>query len=209
MLAELHRAMDEVDEDDCSLSVTGIRWNEQKLGDGGSEIDVSLHLVRENLPSSDWTIRCSFVLDYRFEDGSINSIEHVTGDDHPLLARYVDLHASLFFSGAVDNPSDLIGSLLAEHRDRCGTWTSLDSHLQANAAAALAGGNGLLASGPRTLLERYATVLERYGLEPSIVGGMPFQELRGGKRQPRTRPAEALLLGSSFVVADSFTAKRR
>jgi hypothetical protein len=209
MLQELLVVLDECDEDEWTLSLTGIDWNDQKLGDGGSEIDVSLHLFRENLSPSDWTIRCSFVIDYRFEAGSIDSIEHVTDAQHPLLARYLDLHASLFFNGAVERPADLIGALLVEHRDRCGNWTSLDSHLQDNADAALAGGNGLLASGPRELLERYAAVLERHGLEPSIVGGRPFDEFRDGKRQPRTRPVEALLLGSSFVVADSFSAKRR
>jgi hypothetical protein len=210
MLEELLAATEEGDDEDAwFLSLTGIEWRDRKLGDGGDEIELSLHLSREHLPSSDWSIRCSFAIDYRFEDSAIDRIEHVTDAAHPLLARYLDLHASLFFRGAVEKPDELIGALLAEHRASCGNWTSLDSHLQDNAAAALAGGSGLLARGPRKLLEHYATVLERHGVEPSIVGGMPFQELRGGKRQPRTRPAEALLLGSSFVVADSFTAKRR
>jgi hypothetical protein len=189
------------------LSLEGIRWCDRKLGDGGAELDLTL---RDTLEASTWTVHCSFVIDYRFEAAPIDAVVHVTEVEHPLLARYADMHASLFFRGTIERPRDLVGALLEEHREACAEWISFDSLLEEHAMVALAQGHGLLARGPRRLLERYATVLERHGLEPSLVGGQPFQELRGGQRQPRTRPAEALVLGRrSYVVADSFTAKRR
>lgn len=179
------------------LVLVGVEWKEQKLGDGGANL---------KLRARSATVNCRFVLDYRLQGGEDGALEHVTDVEHPLLARYVDLHAELFFNGAAERLDELLGALWRAHRDACGEWIGAHAYLRPQV---LSDGHGLLASGPRLLLDRYAGVLARHGIEPSVIGDRPVQEWRGGKWQPRLRPPEALVFGRSFVVADAFSAERR
>jgi len=204
-LEALYAAMVEGDEENVwSLSLTRVTWGAQRLGDGGANLELGLRLDIEGGRSSTWTVQCTFVIDYRLDDESIDTLEHVTDPEHPLLGRYLDEYASLYFAGVAARPFEVIGALWEEHRTSCGRWTALDAHLRADAVVALQAGRGLLARGPRRVLERYARILEQHGMDPSVVGGQPFAEWRNGQWQPRAQPPEALLLGRSYVVADRF-----
>ena len=181
---------------DRPFVLRAIEWLPQRLGDGGANL-----LLR----TDDGEIVCTFVLDHRLEHAPDGDLRQVIDPDHPLLTRYVDAQAKLFFHGTA--PTDqLLGALWTEHRAACSDWIAPHAYLRPDVLAA---GHGLLAEGPRRLLDRYARVLASHGVEPSTIGDQPFQEWRGGRWQTRQRPPAALTFGRSFVVADSFSARRR
>ena len=174
-----------------------IEWLVQKLGDGGANL-----LVRTDTHE----VRCAFVLDHRIEPAGDDVLQRILEPEHPLLARYLEPQVDLFFHGTAERTDEVIGALWLEHRATCAEWIVPDAYLRLDV---LGTGHGLLASGPRGVLARYASVLALHGIEPSLIGERPFQEWRNGRWQPRPRPPAALTFGRSFIVADSFSAKRR
>jgi hypothetical protein len=90
-------------------------------------------------------------------------------DDHPILWRHNNEHFEAYFSSSPSNPLELIGRLYEAHERQFGGWRQLDEYLHANSVI-LAGGHGLLAKGPKQVVDEYlAAIGDR--LRYSIVRG--------------------------------------
>jgi hypothetical protein len=108
-------------------------------------------------------------------------------DNHPLLWQHNEPHQSMFFSSRPPNPSELVGRLYEVHQRLFGTRRHLADYLHADAEL-LSNGHGLLAQGPKPLIEEYVKAIGdqlRHSILPSFVP-------RGGFR--------LALFDTSFVV---------
>ena len=108
----------------------------------------------------------------------------------PACCPFADERGGLSFRGRPPEPDRLEYALRAAHAEAAGEHVEFEDGI----AERLAVGYGRLASGPVTLLRRYASVAEDYGVahEPD-------------RHRPRPRRALLLELGDSFVVAERFS----
>lgn len=97
---------------------------------------------------------------------------------------------------------ETIGCLYAEHVSRMHGWVSFSAYL--NGALPLpkllAAQTGMLARGPRPLIEAYRAVLEGSGHRCNVLSGEPA--VGNSVEGPY-----GLILGSSYVVASAFEAE--
>lgn len=116
-------------------------------------------------------------------------------DGHPLLMDYVEEWRNVYLASAVEDTEPLISRLSQAVADLTGNWRSVYRYLNScfDTRALLQSGNGLLLAGPRTIVDEISPLFSEYGVATSILKGMPA---RGTPR--------ALILGSNFVVAESF-----
>jgi hypothetical protein len=116
-------------------------------------------------------------------------------DDHPLLMDYVEEWCDVYLASAVENTEPLISKLSQTVADVTRNWRSVYRYLNScfNTRALLQSGNGLLLAGPRTIVDGISPLFAEYRVATSILKGRPA---RGTPR--------ALVLGSNFVVAESF-----
>ena len=108
---------------------------------------------------------------------------------HPGLLPFADERGGLSFRGRPPEPGRLEDALRAAHAEAAGEHVEFDDGI----AERLAIGYGQLASGPVTLLRRYASVAEDYGVATNLTVTGPG---RAG--------LSLLELGDSFVVAERF-----
>ena len=110
--------------------------------------------------------------------------------EHPGLLPFADERGGLSFRGAPADPERLADALRAAHAEVAGPHVEFEDGL----AERLAVGYGQLASGPVTLLRRYASVADEHGVATHLTVTGPG------------RNGLALLeLGDSFVVAERFS----
>lgn len=110
--------------------------------------------------------------------------------EHPGLLAFADERGGLSFKGAPAEPERLEAALRAAHAEAAGGHIAFEEGL----AARLAVGYGRLASGPVTLLRRYAHVADHHGVATNLTVTGPG------------RAGLALLeLGDTFVVAERFS----
>jgi hypothetical protein len=134
------------------------------------------------------TIRCDGVVRWRATGEPFgHALLH---REHPGLLPFADELGGLSFRGVPAEPERLVHALRAEHAETAGDHIAFEEGL----AERLALGYGRLASGPVTLLRRYADIAGGHGVETNLTITGPG---RGGLR--------LLELGDSFVVAERFT----
>jgi hypothetical protein len=130
--------------------------------------------------------------------------------EHVVARAYVDTYVQLFFRGKPRSTTELIGLLWTIHREATRGWVEFERYWnrERELDALLAGGFGLLASGPEFLLSAYASALERAGVTASMVGHRPASRWddRTGWT-PVEAPLRTLLIGRSYFVAVDFEAK--
>ena len=90
-------------------------------------------------------------------------------DEHPLLWQHNDEHVSMFFSSSPQRPKELVGRLYEAHQRLLAGWRTVPEYLHADSEL-LAGGRGLLARGPKRVIDVYATEIGNT-LRFSIVAG--------------------------------------
>ena len=90
----------------------------------------------------------------------VGSLEEVAvrSEGDPLLWEHNEQHGGLYFSNAPANTHEIIGRMFEAHQSVLGTWRPFESYISATTAI-LASGCGLLARGPRPLLEVYQASL--------------------------------------------------
>lgn len=123
-------------------------------------------------------------------------------------SRTSDGETQLAFHGRPRDPVAVVGALWAAHREVVGTWIPFGQHLNvfdANApvTSLLETGGGVLAAGPRALLQAYADVLQSHGLETRFLG-----TYRLGLGEPERPDVAVLLFGMSYVIGAGFSARR-
>jgi hypothetical protein len=163
-------------------SVTGAQVN-------GASLTINVHLAAWAMRSWERTIRC---------DGVVRWL--VTGEpfgharlhaEHPGLLPFADERGGLSFRGRPREPERLAHALRAAHAESAGPHIAFEEGL----AERLAVGYGRLASGPVTLLRRYASVAGGHGVATNLT-------ITG----PGRTDLSLLELGDSYVVAERFTA---
>jgi len=111
-------------------------------------------------------------------------------DEHPLLWQHNDESVSMFFSSALSEPQTLLGQLYEAHAAMFGGWRELSDYWYAGSGL-LRAGYGLLAEGPRRVIDEYARVVGdslRYSI---IHRHSPFGKYR------------VVLLNDCYVVCSS------
>jgi hypothetical protein len=135
------------------------------------------------------TIRCDGVVRW-LATGEPFSHARVHAE-HPGLLPFADERGGLSFRGRPPEPERLAHALRAAHAEAAGPHVEFDEGL----AERLAVGYGRLASGPVTLLRRYASVAGGHGVATNLT-------ITG----PGRTDLSLLELGDSFVVAERFSA---
>ena len=113
------------------------------------------------------TIRCDGVVRWRATSEPFgHALLHA---EHPGLLPFADERGGLSFRGRPPEPERLEHALRAAHAEAAGEHVEFEDGI----AERLAIGYGRLASGPVTLLRRYASVAERHGVEHEPDGHRP------------------------------------
>jgi hypothetical protein len=134
------------------------------------------------------TIRCDGVVRWRATGEPFgHAFLH---REHPGLLPFADEFGGLSFRGVPREPERLVHALRAEHAETAGEYVAFEEGL----AERLAVGYGRLATGPVTLLRRYADVAGGHGVETNLT-------ITG----PGRSGLSLLELGDSFVVAERFS----
>ena len=111
--------------------------------------------------------------------------------EHPGLLPYADERGGLSFNGVPPEPDRFVAALRAAHHEEAGAHIAFE---EGGLAERLAVGYGRLASGPVTLLRRYAHVADDHGVATNLTVTGPG---RGG--------LTLLELGDTYVVAERFS----
>lgn len=163
---------------------------------------------------SNWRIVCVNVLKHNVTLGQQYNISFV--DEHPLLWHYKEPHASVSFYGKAENPASVVGALYQRHHEIAGKWISFKRYLNFDSYMSLeqliAGGYGLLAEGPKSLLLPYEEVLKQHGIsashtEPQFSPKWTREETIYEETFYYELPdLSALIMNDSFVIATHFEA---
>ena len=150
------------------------------------------------LPDSD-LYRIHFLGKYEFHFLGEEFYGLALHEEHPLLMDYFEEWQDMYFSSAVPHPDPLIEKLSKAVREITDNWRSLERYLntQLDARSLLQSGNGRLLAGPGTMVRALVPIIKEYGVTPSILKGRP------ASGTPRV-----LMLGSNFVVADTFRVQK-
>jgi hypothetical protein len=119
--------------------------------------------------------------------------------DHPLLLRFARPY-DLYFSGGRDDAVAVIGELYTRHVAAFGHWLDFHDFVRWNACEILKGGHGLLAQGPREMMDVYAAALAARGIPARI---LPTHTRDYDYENPSP---QLLLIGESYLIAESFEA---
>lgn len=128
-------------------------------------------------------------------------------DDHPLLWRYTDLQASLYFGGSCTDPQKLFYQIYQVHFGLYQTYIPIETFLNMNDfVRQFQSTGGLVARAPRKVLNRYAQCFEDAGIEWSIINEHRPTYWDGADRRPERTDLKMLLIGKTdtFVIAEDF-----
>ena len=189
-------------EDDGWLTIRLARWRE---GDLLLEVEVQPGAAA---PQQDWEIACRGVRRFQVRGEPAYGID--VHDEHVLLWPHRPVQEELFISSAPASASALAGDLWASHRELTADWIPAESFLNPDSTLAqlLAAGNGLLARGPARVLAAYEAVLRSHGVRCNRLGARAPFWWRDGQLVPESGSVRALVIGSSFVIAESFGISR-
>jgi hypothetical protein len=150
---------------------------------------LQLYLKLEAWAQRSWrrTIRCDGVVRWRTTNEAFSHA--VLHAEHPGLLPFTDERGGLSFRGVPGEPERLVHELRATHAETAGDHIAFEEDLHER----LAIGYGRLASGPVTLLRRYADVAGGHGVETNLT-------VTGAGRAGLS----LLELGDSFVVAERY-----
>jgi hypothetical protein len=152
----------------------------------------------------EWIIKTVQFRSCRISFDPASSIE--ISNDNPLLWYHSDKQCSIYFDGSCGDTDKLFLELYRVHNSVFNGLLNFEETLNQpfNFDRLIQAKNGLLASGPRKLLEKYATVLDRYNIRHSIIGDQVPQYWDGGKHNDETGNAKVLFIDNSYIIADEF-----
>ncbi|MEO1172240.1 MAG: hypothetical protein AAFX94_09325, partial [Myxococcota bacterium] len=126
--------------------------------------------------------------------------------DHPVVRQYSQPHSQLYFRGACSDPAAAFAGLWQVHREATHDYVPFDRYLNTlePLPILLSGGHGQLADGPAWLVTEYGRVLEKFGLSNKRLPERPFKRWEVGHFVEASEELSALILGSSYIVAQQF-----
>jgi len=156
-----------------------------------------------------WQIDCVGVREFLLRTLSFDSLR--VESVHPILLTFNELFAELYFYSSPTNPSELIGELFEGHKELVDDWIPFERFLSQQPGGLpkiLSAQSGMLASGPQSIIRKYAGILTRHTVAHSVRSTQMPKVWDGEKWiQPDLMP-QALILDNSYVVAESFDAQR-
>jgi hypothetical protein len=177
-----------------------------------AEILIDVYCGGQNDSQQTWSIIGDEPVDVTVEVGPAELIDYHT--NHTVLRPYLEETGQLSFLGAPSNPHAAVGELLAADHAWSSGWIPLGRFLRVSfpIAQLLAGGQGVLATGPRSLLECYDAVLQKYAVRSSILTLPPASVAKRfwrGDFLPLTFRPVALTIGKQYLAARNLRAIRQ
>lgn len=172
---------------------------------------------------SDNTITLSFEITFTDNDEStqewiVNGIEHrknkiIFGttdfieifEESPLLWEFTDIQSELYYSGKINEPEKLLYELFMIHKKLFNEYKQFElfpGEYEHNFKP-FQYDSGLLAKGPRKLLQQYADYLQSSDINYSIIGERLPTYWNGVEHIDETS-LKLLLFGDSYIVAKDF-----
>jgi hypothetical protein len=147
-----------------------------------------------------WELTFSNVLEERLA-GAYYCGLNVWHEGHPATDQYTEQRVTVSFSCAPPDPDRLIGQLWVAHRALVDDWIPFDRYFNdaMPLRRLLAANSGILAAGPRFIMNEYARVLKENGC-------IPNKSRRSAKG--RITKASLIHFDESFVIAEAVVAKR-
>ncbi len=203
MLDELLAVTNLVDfEDYGSLCLTRVEWSEDA-------VTLSLNVSADEYPDFHprWRVVCSGVREDCLSLGYAYDLR--LSGDHAVLWPHAARRTSTSFYGKCENPSAVAGALYERHRELAGGWIPFHRFLNPGVRLTelIAGGFGMLAEGPETLVLAYEEVMQQHSFltshhdprKPVYWGGEGWVEEKA--------TLSVLVLDESYVVAEKFAAR--
>lgn len=156
-----------------------------------------------------WRVECSGVRDFLLRGEFADSLRVVS--EHPVLLPFTEQVTDLHFYSPSPNPVATVGALVERHRELVGGWIPFERFfnvLPKTLSQLLAASSGQLASGPVSLMEAYLRVLSEQNIRSSLLPSRPPKFWDGEKWVVSDIPLQALVLESSYVVAQRFDAQK-
>jgi len=196
MLEDLIACLGAPELEDAFVRMQSASWR-------GDDLELELEVLDDSCATLDrrWRVHCSEVADHSLAeaggDVSFHEFGHVAGRQHSDPTR------SLLFRSRPSSIPTFLGKLWLAHEEAAGRWIPLHRYLNQNMplVSLLEAGNGLLADGPRFLVEAYAEAVADTGAGAYL---MPERRSRFGEGAR----LGTLVVGGAFVVAAGFSATR-
>jgi|GEM_PF-4912559 len=130
--------------------------------------------------------------------------------DHYLLAELNDVNTELYFSNKCGNVRELLSDLYLLRREQI---IPLDKYIKLpfnnNSVEIATYDYGLFAKGPKSVLEDYYNILERYNMNPHFVGSYEPKIWSNGSWIESQKKYNLAITGRTFVIAEDFKFSRR
>jgi hypothetical protein len=190
--------VDNYDPEDYFFKITEIL---RKESNAICKVEAIITCDDEDLKDSHryWTININGFKECKLTLAGDSNVEILT--DHPLLWKYNDVQASLYFNGTCSDPYKLVLDLYQLNEqlfDGHHNFINIKGYHHL-----LQQPGGFLASGPQKLLERYAQLLEIHALTTSIISKNIPTEWDGDKHVPVSRQTKMCWIGNDFIIGES------
>ena len=189
-------------EEDGSIHITGTDWYSDDL-----RIEFVIKTGVEG-QSQLWEAEISSVRESLIKTAFAEKLELF--EEHPLLWNYNQLQTSLYFGQPTDKPYELFVNIYHIHRQLTQNQLPFDIFLNklVPTIELCKSPAGLFARGPVKLMEAYKDELERHTMNPSIVGEHHPKRSLNGHPIDETEIVKVLVIGDSYVVAETFDFQR-
>ena len=176
----------------------------------GLTIDIK-YIPGDGNDAQHWRIEATEVRDYVIRKEWMEEIE--VADEHPILLPFTEAVTDLFFYQSPSDILKIVGDLLENHRKLVCDWIEFGRFFNAQTGKSLASlltnSSGMLASGPVSLMNTYAEVLNQNGIKNSLMKPRPPKYWNGEQWMEQKAPLHALFLGTSYVIAERFKAMKK
>lgn len=206
MIEKLLAELKSIDDDEVNdwLNLSSATWMADDLN-----LTFIVKGLSENAIVSKWLVKCIDVISYSISDaygGGLNYHE----DDHPAIAQFTDPQVMLHFNGRAKSAPRLIIDLWDVHRKVADDWISFETYINngSKLSELISGGYGLLANGPKFLINEYETVLKNHSIRSSRTKEVPHKRWVETKFEPIIKPVSMIHFGESFIVAKTFEAEK-
>ncbi len=173
-----------------------------RLHYSGNEMAFDIRVpTRHSDRAACWEVTCSGISDFSLLNKDI--VECRLKREHPLLWPHLRSRSALYVARTGTDISSLVKDLYDAHVDVVGDWFSFRTFINTDRSLTdlLKSGAGFFAEGPDLLIERYAAVMQRYDIEVTIID---TSESAPSGAVDKPVALQVLLLGSSYIIAESF-----
>jgi hypothetical protein len=187
------------------LNLLAAEWVDHDLN-----LSFSIRNLSEGKVVSNWAVKCRNVISYFISDahgGGLNFHD----DDHPAIRQFTDPQVMLHFNGKPKSAAQVIVELWSAHRKLADDWILFETYLNNSnkLVELIEGGYGLLAAGPKFLLNEYVAVLKKHSIESTLSKEVPYKMWVDSQFEIINKPLAMIHFGESFIVAKVFEAEKK